>query len=120
MSKKLYHVFGVADYKGGELTTDVNLTKKDLILYLMDALSIDDYVLDSLDEKDRSKNKKIAKLLNAEGIYDTLMDRLPIYAAGEGVVFEVFTSVDGGLDSYGIDEKIVRKVIKKFLKNLEE
>lgn len=84
---KLYHIFKVYDYKGGELSYITNLTLPELASELAEGTCDEMYYDAKLQEYNREDINEIVTMELLEG--DT-------YAGGDGMVVELFETADNG------------------------
>lgn len=88
MNKPTYCVFSVADYKGGELFSEINLSKKDFINVLTERFEYND------DFDENSSLEDIEKIVRTE-IEDP--DFLSTYAGGDGFCGKLYENIGGKL-----------------------
>lgn len=115
--ERVYHIFEVYDYKGGELSSSINLTKdeflnkiiykfKGFIDYIFDCGKFDDELTD--DDYDNCEYDTLSdefydKFVTIEKLSDYLNNRYSEYA-GSGDVFELYKTVDNELLSYSLTD----------------
>lgn len=106
---KTYCIFEVHDYKGGELSSQVNLSKEEFIGALSEPFEYSD------DIKEDSTLEEIEKIVKKE-IEDS--DFESTYAGGEGFCGELYEVKDGKLkETY--HSKYIKDIAKFIKKNWE-
>ena len=112
MKNLKYHIFRVYDYKGGKLSTSLNLLKQDFIGEILeDFIDYDEIEFDQ-------ENPDILKL--SKDILGNIKE-LSLYAGGDSIVAEFFSTdvVSANLKSLDL-EKFVRDnildVVKQYCK----
>ena len=89
---KLYSLFYVSDYKGGELHSSTNMSEKDLCEYLYEDL-INDYLYDSEEVEEYYENDEILQIFDE--LYDSDWDNSYAYDSSGG--YTCFEYVDNKL-----------------------
>ena len=117
--EEFYHIFSVYDYKGGELCSDVNLTKDRFLSHLQrkfenyfeDIFESGSYETELTDaDYDNYENGTLSedfydKFLTVGNLKTYLSERSSEYAGGEGFVSEWYVSKDNKLESYYPSDK---------------
>lgn len=128
--KEFYHIFSVYDYKGGELSSNVNLTKEKFLTYVGERFeSFGEYIFESGNFEEQLTEEDWTNYENnslTEDFYDRLfipenMDKYldntsSIYAGGGDDVSEWYVSKNNKLESYGLsneDYKTIANTIKQ-------
>lgn len=115
--EKVYHIFEVYDYKGGELSSCINLTKDEFINrliykfegfidYIFDSGKFDDELTD--EDYDNCEYGTLSdefydKFRTIENLSNYLNNNCSEYA-GCGDVFELYKTVDNELLSYSLTD----------------
>lgn len=115
--EELYHIFEVYDYKGGELSSSINLTKEKFlskILYLLEGFienifesgNYDDELTDedwnNYDNK-ITTNEFLDRFITEEFVSKYLYeDNVSEYAGGDGYVGEWYISKNNKLETYSL------------------
>lgn len=89
---KLYSLFCVSEYKGGELHSCTNMTEEDLCEYLYENL-ISDYLYNSEEVEEHYENDEILEIFNE--LYDSDWDNCYAYDSSGGYI--CFEHVDNKL-----------------------
>ena len=89
---KLYSLFCVSEYKGGELHCSTNMSEKDLCEYLYENL-ITDYFYDSEETKEHYEDDEILQIFDE--LYDSDWDNYDAYDTSGG--YTCFEHVDNKL-----------------------
>lgn len=113
---KLYSLFFVSEYKGGELQTCTNMSEEELCEYLYENLIID-YLYDSEEVKEHYENNEILQIFDE--LYDSDWDNYYAYDSSGG--YTCFEHVDNKLIEVGmlsvISSETKIKVFNKVLNN---
>lgn len=96
----MYHIFTVNDYKGGEQSYSINLTKEELLSELCEAFCYD---LEFPEPPTAETLKKTC--------INLIEERSSIYAGGDGVVMSIFETTEGS-------RKLIKKSINGYVNEL--
>ena len=80
---KLYSLFFVSEYKGGELHCSTNMTEEDLCEYLYEDL-INDYLYDSEETEEHYEDDEILEIFDE--LYDSDWDNYYAYDTSGGYI----------------------------------
>ena len=116
---KLYSLFFVSDYKGGELYSCTNMTEEELCEYLYEGLIID-YLYDSEEVKEHYENDEILQIFDE--LYHSDWDNYYAFDSNGG--YTCFEHVDNKLVEVGmlsvIPSEIKIKVFNDVLNNYHD
>ena len=129
--EEFYHIFSVYDYKGGELSSNVNLTKKQFLRHIIDKFeSFDEYIFESgnfedqLTEEDWTnyENQSLTedfyyRLFTPENMSKYLNDNSSIYAGNGDDVYEWYVSKNNKLEFYTLSNEDYNIIIETIIKN---
>ena len=100
MNETKYHLFKVNDYKGGELSTSLNLSKVELIEEILDTFIDTDFYYENEASFTEEELEKHLKNVNN-------LPKFSIYAGGESHVAELYyTTPTGDLEEIDITQFI--------------
>lgn len=118
---RLYHIFEVNEYKGGELSFKINLTYKKFIKNLLDIFDIyfdeindgetGNIELSKEDDKIYQENdycltpELINKYVTKEILLEWFYNQFGVYALSDRVEEWFVTNSNGELESYGLTEE---------------
>ena len=114
---KLYSLFFVSEYKGGELHCSINMTEEDLCEYLYEDL-INDYLYNSEEVEEHYENNEILQIFDE--LYSSDWDNSYAYDSSGG--YTCFEHVDNKLIevdmlsviSSEIKIKVFNKILNKY------
>ena len=107
-NERVFSIFKVYDYKGGELSTDLNLSFESLVSNVLE------YGLYQHPEIEYSDDIYKMPLEELQKVIDECTFDSDLYAGGEGTVFEVFEHKDNRLVS--VDLSIIRPYMLDIIK----
>jgi hypothetical protein len=120
--EKTYHILSVYSYKGGELSTQLNLSYAELLENLVDTLRIYNYVYDQDFESDEERELNEVQVLRDSlltGDLDSWIDdKMSIYAGGDGICFELYECENNIMTEMIISDQILAEVVECYIKNL--
>lgn len=112
---RVYHIFKVHDYKGGELGSTLNLTESTMlneVLDLIGAFNEDDF------DEDEDITEVKEELKSDEEILSHLKkcfeDNTCNYAGGESSCFTVYYAEDNKMHTLSYDSVFYRKLVEAY------
>ena len=113
MKELTYHIFRVYDYKGGELSTSINLSKESFVGEIIE------YFIDYYEIEFDQETPDILKL--SKDILENIIE-LGIYAGGDSQVASFFSTDELSANLKSIDlEKFIRDnildIVKQYCEN---
>lgn len=112
MNNEVYHVFQVHDYKGGELSTSINLSRGGVVNELSNSFW---GIEEDVDLETATENEVVEVI---EQYYQD-DDRFSIYAGNGSTVMEIFKSTDKGLRGVSI-ESFFKDLARQMMSNAKD
>lgn len=117
-----YHILEVYDYKGGELSVNLNLDRINFIHSLTDVLRFDKIIEDYIERYQEDSDEDLpdevstwAKALAQEDLLDQICDNTSEYAGAEGSVWEIYECNHNVLTGIQLTQELVDECVKCYI-----
>jgi len=121
MMEKTYHVLKVYDYKGGELSTNLNLSYEDLIEDLVETLHLYDYAYDQDYDSDEDRNAREPQILRdglASGALQSWIDEHSSIYAGGDICMSLYECENNIMTEIDVTDEMLIEAVELYLARL--
>lgn len=118
--EKTYHILRVFDYKGGELSTDLNLTYEGMLESLVETLRLYNYIYEFEDtEEDTIDEAKVLRegLLTGE-LEKWIDDQTSIYGGGD-ICFSLYECENNIMSEISVSSAMLAEVVAVYIHYIE-
>lgn len=120
--EKTYHILKVYDYKGGELSTNLNLSYEDFIEELVETLRLYNYVYDqdydSDEDRDAREPQVLKDALVSGELRDWLNEYMSIYAGGDGICISLYECENNIMTEIELSDEMLAGAVECYLTRL--